>query len=302
LGRAAAGRLGFDAIGTHWRIDIGSRPPAVSWQTLREMVLERIGRFDRTYSRFRPDSSVTAISRQPGTYRLPDDAAPMLRLYRELYALSDGAVTPLIGGLLADAGYDDTYSLRPGVLRPVPAWDEVMEYREPELLIRRPVLLDFGACGKGYIVDLVARMLSEAGCGDVCVDAGGDIAWHPATTGAAGLRIGLEHPEDASQVIGVAEVAAGALCGSAGNRRSWDRFHHIMDPRSLESPRHIRALWVTADTALLADALTTALYFVSPGPLMERYTFEYAILYDDYRLESSPGFPATFFVSGGEGG
>jgi hypothetical protein len=46
---------------------------------------------------------------------------------------------------------------------------------------------------------------------------------------------------------------------------------------------------------MLADAMTTALYFVLPATLKKHYTFEYALLKNDYSLEYSSGFPGKFF-------
>ena len=78
----------FDAIGTGWRIDT----PAIVPGAVRRQVAERIERFDRDWSRFREDSLVTRIACEPGRYRLPDDAGPLLELYRQLYAASAGRV------------------------------------------------------------------------------------------------------------------------------------------------------------------------------------------------------------------
>jgi hypothetical protein len=38
------------------------------------------------------------------------------------------------------------------------------------------------------------------------------------------------------------------------------------------------------------------LFFVDPANLRKQYSFEYAIVYDDYALNVSKGFPATFFT------
>ena len=45
---------------------------------------------------------------------MPDGAGALGRLYRSLYRLSDGAMTPLIGGSLEQLGYDA------GLFAPVP--------------------------------------------------------------------------------------------------------------------------------------------------------------------------------------
>ncbi|HLZ14985.1 MAG TPA: FAD:protein FMN transferase [Candidatus Saccharimonadales bacterium] len=290
-------QLRFTAIGTQWRICMGMPLPAAKLRSLQLLVQRRIAAFDRQYSRFRPDSLVSEMARHPGTYRLLPDARPMLDLYADLYQLTAGAVTPLVGQLLADAGYDASYSFTPGNVRRPPEWGEALLYQFPTLTVRQPVLLDFGAAGKGYLVDIIGDLLAQHGVSAYSIDAGGDIVHHgPANEP---IRVGLEHPANPQQVIGVATIANQSICGSAPNRRAWGAYHHIMDPHSLSSPQHIRAVWVVADTGLLADALATCLFFVPPERLLSRYTFEYAIVAADFSLAHSAQFPATFFTAEG---
>jgi thiamine biosynthesis lipoprotein len=286
-------RYDFEAIGTAWSIELYHPLGATEFEWLCRLVDARIEGFDQAYSRFRDDSLVTAMSQRPGRYELPPDAEPMLTLYRQLYELTEGRVTPLVGQLLAEAGYDTNYSLRVRELSAVPSWEEALHYENFWLELKRPVLLDLGALGKGYLVDLVGELLEREGVMDYCVDAGGDLRYRRG--GGPVLPVGLEHPDNPAQVIGVAKLAGGSLCGSAGNRRAWDRFHHIIDPRLQESPRHIKAAWAVADTTLLADAMTTALFFAQAKKLTKHYNFEYAIINADNSLAYSPGFPAEFF-------
>ena len=284
----------FEAIGTKWWIGIYEPVGADVLAGLKEAVAGRVERFDKTYSRFRDDSMVAAMARQAGQYGFPVGGRIMLQFYRKLYDLTDGAVTPLVGQLLSDAGYDAEYSLRPKDLKPVPAWDDVMVYRDDVLTLKQPALLDFGAVGKGFLVERVARLLRGAGVRRFCVDASGDMLFeHPDQY----LRVGLENPDDSDQVIGVVDLAdKWALCGSAGNRRAWAGFHHIMDPRSRTPAKGVKAVWVMSRQAMEADGLTTALFFVSPQALTRNFSFEFLILHEDGRIEHSHGFPAQLFT------
>jgi thiamine biosynthesis lipoprotein len=281
--------LNFEAIGTQWTIELFGQEHVP--QTLVRAITSRIGAFDKHYSRFRDDSLVTAMADKAGDYDLPPDAKPMFDLYWDLYKITGGALTPLIGQTLADAGYDAQYSLQPKRLKRPPAWDDALDYNFPHLQVKHPVLLDFGACGKGYLVDIIAGLLSAHGITSFLVNAGGDMVHR----GDASVLVGLEHPDNPSLAIGTMQLQDASLCGSAGNRRAWADYHHILDPQKLTSPAHIRAVWVYAESTMLADALTTALYFVSPETLGAHYRFEYAIIHDDYALTYSDNFPATFF-------
>lgn len=286
----------FEAIGTSWSIDVAHPLHEDEAQVLFAKIQARIEVFDRAYSRFRADSLVTEMSTRTGTFILPEDAAPMMRLYEELYHVTKGAMTPLIGQVLVEAGYDASYSLQPKELHHPPTWEQAMAFSPPSALeVKQPIVLDVGAMGKGYLIDLVAELLLQAGIRSFCVEAGGDLRQSDEKGGA--LRVGLEHPADATQVIGVAEIVGKSMCGSAGNRRVWSTFHHIIDPHTLTSPKNILALWVVADTTMLADAMTTALFFAPPEQLLKYYRFEYVILYPDYTVKVSPQFPGELFFS-----
>lgn len=288
--------LEFEAIGTLWRIALSDISLA-SLAMLKRLIRQRIEQFDRHYSRFRADSLVSAMAQHKGRYTLPDDARPLFDLYEQLYEHTNGAMTPLIGQALSDAGYDAQYSLQVKQLHATPAWDVVLEYAFPMLIMKQPALLDLGAAGKGYLVDIVAELIQEAGITEFCVNAGGDIVQR----GMQAEAIGLEHPRTPTQVIGIAQLYNRSLCGSSGNRRAWDTYHHIIDPHTRHSPRQLRAIWVVADSALLADGLTTALFFTDATVLSRWYNFEYAIVWKDYSFTHSANFPAEFFDSATDG-
>ena len=283
----------FDAIGTHWNIHIHDKISDEQTSDIFKLVMDRISVYDKHYSRFRDDSLVAEMSRRTGEYALPDDAKPLFDLYEKLYRLTNGSVTPLIGNLLSDAGYDATYSLETKQLRTPPKWEDALEYAFPRLAIKQPVLIDVGAAGKGYLVDIVGGLLENQGITSFTINAGGDILQKDAS--GSMIRVGLEHPCDSTLAIGVANIGNESICVSAGNRRAWNQFHHILDPHSLESPRHIAAVWVIAKTGLLADALTTCLFFVEPEILEKEFAFEYLIVYADLTMRASSKFNAEIF-------
>ncbi len=288
-------RKDFEAIGTHWCIDLPEALDAQRVECVLKKIHDRIEEFDRAYSRFRVDSIVTQMSQQSGRFVFPADSASMMTFYRRLYDLTDGAVTPLIGNVLSDSGYDAAYSLQQKSMMVPKAWDEVIRFHGESIETSEPVLFDFGAAGKGYIVDIISDLIEAEGINSYCVDAGGDMRYRSVVDEP--LRVGLEHPIDTKQVIGVASIVNRSICGSAMNRRAWGDFHHVIDPRTLTSPKHVLAVWVVAETTMIADGLTTALMFATPHVLLQEFDFEYAIVHADLSLSVSSSFPAEFFVT-----
>ena len=235
---------------------------------------------------------ITRISQKAGTYVFPEDSLLLFLLYQKLYILTSGLVTPLVGSLLAEAGYDKNYSLVPQSFNKPPTWEESIEFLFPELLVKKPVLLDFGAAGKGYLIDIIGELLEKEGFRLFCIDAGGDIK-----TSGYPMRVGLEHPADSTQVVGEVLLERGSICGSAGNRRKWNDLHHIFNPETLTPVKEIIAVWVTAPTALVADGLSTALFFIEPERLLSAgFQFEYFLIHEDFSYEKSENFPGIVYA------
>lgn len=283
----------FEAIGTHWRIDLAEELTPLASSALLDAIMERIRVYDLAYSRFRDDSLVAQMARKEGKYQLPPDGAALFFLYERVNAITNGKVTPLIGSVMEEAGYDKHYTLTPRELHTPPLWDDVLVFDGKSLTLKNPALLDVGAAGKGYLVDLVALVIEKTGITSYTIDAGGDIIHRSNVGGKA--RIGLEHPLDITKAIGVVSLGNESICGSAGNRRVWADFTHIIDPLTLSSPKDILATWVIAESTILADMLATCLFFVPYESLAPHFSFRYILLRSNLSVEYSPQLDVEFF-------
>ncbi len=309
----------FEAIGTWWKIvirglqDSDQKNLAQKKAKLKQEIDSFIAEYDLAYSRFKPDSLITKIAQESTkpstkTYSLPKHSEPLFTLYQDLFELTGGLFTACIGHALEQAGYDSQYSLNPQPTIDTPPSFEVVQFVPalttaendlPKLLIPEctsPLVLDFGAAGKGYLVDLIGTIISKHFSGSSWfINAGGDILHHSEIADES-MTIGLENPLNTQQVIGTAVLHNKSICGSAGNRRRWSTFHHIINPQTRTSPNHILATWVVADTGLVADGLATALYFALPQNLQTKFDFEYTILYTDGTVHRSDGFTGELFI------
>lgn len=283
----------FEEIGTHWVIDIYNAPKDFNFENLKSLIRKRIQIFDNTYSRFKDNTLVTEISKKAGVYPTPKDAIPLLNIYKKIYFLTEGLFTPLIGKTLEQAGYDKNYSLTPKNISTPLTWQESLSYNSQNITVTKPSLLDFGAAGKGYLVDIIGHLLENQGIKNFCIDASGDITYK--NQNGNFLEIGLEDPNNPNRVVGIATISNMSICGSAGNRRKWANFHHIINPKTLSSPRNILATWVITKDTITADALSTALFLCPPETFNNHFDLEYLILNQDYSIKKSPNFPATLF-------
>lgn len=279
----------FEAIGTRWTITT----EAPLTPTLADRVSGVIAEYDAVWSRFRDDSAVARIAAGE-VVDLGPSAPPLLGLLEHLRRVTDGAMDPFVAASLDHLGYGAG-----GVLRAregyLPALRATIRLDGTHAGTTPPALLDVGSTGKGQLADLVAGVLRAAGLLRFVVDAGGDIV-----AAGAPLRVALEHPYDPTAAIGVVEVADGAIAGSAVNRRDWTqdggrRLHHVLDARTGRPVETVAATWVLADSAMLADALSTALFLVTPEALMDRFDFQYVRMRTDGVATRSPGLPGELF-------
>ncbi|MCF3141094.1 FAD:protein FMN transferase [Paenarthrobacter sp. AR 02] len=259
----------FEGIGTRWEIST----PDTLGAGLRGQLLDTVSAYDKAWSRFRPDSLVATVSRDPGRITLPDHAPALQKIYAALYRLSGGRMTPLIGSSLEHLGYDANYALAsPGSPEAPPPWEGTLEWTGRELMVTKAVVLDIGAAGKGQLVDLLGDVLRAAGHTDFLVDGSGDMLH----SGTHPVVVALEHPYNPKQAIGTVELANSALCASASNRRAWgDGLHHVLDGATGQPIETTVATWTMAASALEADALATALFMMDPGPLEDEFEFSW---------------------------
>ncbi len=266
----------FEAIGTAWAISTARVLTSGEMLAINE-IIEQV---DATYSRFRDDSLVMrAFHSGAEKSTFPTNITELYRIYELLYECTKGKVNPFVGNSLEQLGYDAAYSLQPKGPVAAPPMHDVARLDGTTLSTSQPVLLDIGAVGKGYLVDRIAEYLRAQGHTYV-VDGGGDMNAQSDTTEI----IGLEHPLDPSQVIGTVKLQKGCLCGSAINRRAWgEGLHHIIDATTGKPySGDIVATWAIADSAAVADGLTTGLFFAEPSDLTKQFgRFTYVIMKKD---------------------
>ena len=331
-----------DALGTGLLVHTES--------VLDDEIRDRIGSFIHEYevvlSRFRDDSIVGRMrtAAHGGTFDFPDWASGLFGLYDRLFAATDGATDPCVGEDLTRLGYGPAYTFAAqpnarayaGAVHGRATWHDSVERHGCTLITRGPVSLDFGACGKGYAVDLIAALLRDGGCNTerndernternadhhagpnanraadraLVIDAGGDLLVHltQSPDQPVPLRVALEHPSDSTQAVGVAEIMDGALCASAPSRRHWGeqsgmRLHHLLNAIDGMPADSVAAAWAyvpqqAAFPCATADGLATALFVTPPDRLRARFRFECAFIDADGMLHASQDFPATLFLS-----
>ena len=285
-------QFSFNSMGTVFEVVISDNISDKVFDELCASAVLMSKEFDQKHSRFIQTSFVSQISKKTGRIQVDKDFMKMLKMYVDLYELSEKKLNPLIGFSLSDLGYDAEYSfIEKEHVRPTPDLIETVTMMdESTIMIKEPVLFDFGALGKGYFVDKVVHFLQGKGMKDFLVNGSGDIFCQ-----GKQAKIGLEDPGDEKKVIGVVEISNKAIACSGPNKRRWGFHNHIINPISLYHPQDIASIWVKAESTALADALATCLFFVDPKNIVKKIKFDYLILDTNYKVSYSPNFKAELF-------
>lgn len=129
--------------------------------------------------------------------------------------------------------------------------------------------LDLGAVAKGWIADRIKDYLVESGKDGYAVSVGGTVVTVGEKPNGEAFVVGVENPDEESGEAYVARVAldGGALATSGSYQRYYDydgvRYHHIIDPDTLYPENELLSVTIRADSAALADALSTAVFNMS---------------------------------------
>lgn len=109
---------------------------------------------------------------------------------------------------------------------------------------------------KGWAIEGAGRILARAGARNWYVNAGGDICLHGAPPGAAGWRVGIQHPRERMALAAVVELCEGAIATSG----AYERGEHIVDPHTGRPPSGVVSVTIIGRDLATVDAYATAAY------------------------------------------
>jgi thiamine biosynthesis lipoprotein len=222
--------------------------------------LAEIARCERIFSLYRPDSALTALNRTGALEDPPGDLLALLSVARRVHGASKGAFDPTLQPLWRL--YADHFTRMPND-RKGPGEETIAADR---IALRPGMALTLNGIAQGFIADRVAAVMRAGGIRDTLIDLGEIRALGRHDSGRP-WRAGIRAPGEPGQLLSTVELVNTALATSGDDGTQFDaagRFGHILDPRSGKPARVNRSASVRAPTAVLADALSTAL-FVMPA-------------------------------------
>lgn len=242
----------------------------------------RVEEYERTFSRFLPDSDLSRLNEGPSTrVQVSAEFAALLGRAVGYARVTGGVFDPLVLQELETLGYDRSFEEVPSRVhtglalasRPV-HWTLVQV--DPALgVVTRPLgaRIDLGGVAKGAAAD--AAMAELAPFPGALVDLGGDIRVHGEPDDADSWVVAVDDPTNPLLAsLDYLKLRDGAVATSSVSKRQWTRngsmVHHIIDPRTGQ-PAFSGVVQCTAiaDTGEHADVAAKVGLILGVGSLSE---------------------------------
>ena len=133
--------------------------------------------------------------------------------------------------------------------------------------------IDVGGIGKGYAADQAVDAIRRAGAVAGVVALSGDIKTFGRLPGGMMFPVGIQHPREDEAVLAWIDLKDEAISTAGDYERFFERdgirYHHILDPRTLQPARSCQSVTVIAREGVWADGLDTGIFVMGPERGME---------------------------------
>jgi thiamine biosynthesis lipoprotein len=136
-------------------------------------------------------------------------------------------------------------------------------------LKRAGMQIDVGGIGKGYTADLVVEVMKKAGATAGVVALSGDIKTFGRMPNQERFVFGIQHPrKEQGVILGRIELENEAVSTAGDYQRfimkDGIRYHHILDPTTLQPARGSQSVTIIAKDGVMADGLDTGIFVMGP--------------------------------------
>ncbi len=126
--------------------------------------------------------------------------------------------------------------------------------------------VDLGGIGKGFAGDKVLEVYKAFGITSAYSNLGGNVVTLGTKPDGSPWHIGIQHPREEIQLIGVVSVENQTVVTSGDYQRYFSdnqgkRYHHILDPKTgYPAESGLVSVSVVAEKSVAADALSTIIF------------------------------------------
>lgn len=263
-------------MGTGYSVKVSPPPDTDTLEKARQRIDALLEQVNRRFSTYLPTSELMRFNLnrttewQAVSTELVDLVAIAQSVSEQTAGRYDITVAPLV----------ELWGFGPSGGRDVPPSDaeiasvladvgfHKLAYRRAPPALRKStaaLAIDLSSVAKGWAVDRISRLLSDAGLANHLVEIGGETRTRGRKSDGRPWRVAIERPLRDRRQVHAAIQADDMAIATSGDYRNFFRhgetfFSHTIDPRSGEPFQHrLASVTVVSDTCAEADAWATAL-------------------------------------------
>ncbi len=135
-------------------------------------------------------------------------------------------------------------------------------------LARTGMRVDVGGIGKGFAADLAVAVMQRAGATAGVVALSGDIKTFGRMPDGHPVAFGIQHPRKEGTLLARLDLQDEAISTAGDYERFFERagirYHHILDPNTLQPARGCQSVTIVATEGTMADGLDTGIFVMGP--------------------------------------
>lgn len=250
-------------------------------QTAIEAGFHEIKRLEQLLSTWIPGSELSGVNQAAGTHAVgvSGETLELVQRSLDMARLTDGGFNIAVGPAVEAWSVTERQHIPTQTelqqLRSLVDWKSIQINAEARTIFlpRQGMRIDVGGIGKGYAADRAADVLRKAGATGGVVALSGDIKTFGDLPGMKGFPAGIRHPRHEDALVATIDLQDEAISTAGDYERYFEqdgiRYHHILDPVSLEPARLCQSVTVIAREGTVADGLDTGIFVLGPERGME---------------------------------
>ncbi len=261
-----------------------------------QAAFDEIKRLEQLLSTWRSDSELSQVNAEAGRrpVQVSRETVELVVRSIEMAQLTSGGFNIAVGPAMDAWSFTERQQIPTGEelqrLKPLVDWTIIQINKQTRTIYlpREGMRIDVGGIGKGYAADRMVAEMKRAGAVGGSVALSGDIKTFGVLPDRNGFPVGIRHPREEGALIAMIDLKDEAISTAGDYERFFEqdgiRYHHILDPQTLQPARACQSVSVIAKEGVVADGLDTGIFVLGPEAgmaLVERLPHVEAIIVDD---------------------
>lgn len=291
------------ALGTKVHITVHHHDRADADHAIDQAFAE-LNRVEEVLSIYQPQSDVSRLNRDGAIDNPHQDFLTVLHAALDMSRQTNGAFDCTIQPVWAvhAKAMKDRRTIDPmhlAAARKLVGWSHI-ECSPSRVAFKQPgMAITFNGIAQGFATDRVREVLSAHGITSALIDVG-ELSALGDNGGDKPWRVGIQHPREADAFVTLAALNERSMATSGDYESTFSadfNSHHILDPTTGHSPQELASVSIVAPSAMLADALSTAVFVLGAERgeqlLQSMDGVDGLFVFKTRRVRMTPNFPQT---------